>query len=645
MKEERISAMKWFVYGLTSLFILLVIAGAAIAFMLATLDPNDYKGKIANIVQENTGRVLTLDGPVELTYFPVFGFTVRQASLGNPPEFGGGEFAATEELRAGVKIIPLFSGAVELDSIHAIKPKINMIRLANGRTNMEFSPPGKPAQDEQGEDEEKGPGFSLSTGEIEISEATVIYTDRATGKTVTVDPLNFSLSSFAFAKSSSMDMDAVLKTEAAQIDMDVTADVAFNNETSQVSLKNFAGDFDIQNPNISKNIKVSAKSDSILADLKAQQAQVEKGRVNWEDTAIETAGTFGWGTRKNAQFTLVADTINLDNIIAAMGSKSEAKGVGNTAVRTAEAAELPVDMLRNLSADGTINIGTLKAFGLTMSDMEARVNGNNGVINFDPVKLSLYGGNIVAAGQLNATGNVLRGTEKGSIQGIRIGDMLKDIMGEAYVSGVASADYDVNFAGNTVPAILSRLGGNASLEVGEGSVNHWQLSQRINQAITFFETKRLDENAAQDFRFTSLKGSLQGQNGVFRNSDFVVIGPKSHGLGQGVVNLANKTVDYTIRIGLGDEPAEFAKADHLPVTMSGPFSAPRYGIDVQALIREQAGEKIEEKKQELIGKALDKLGLQPRQQEGAPESQEPASGGDAGSEARKVLENLLGGTR
>ena len=96
---------------------------------------------------------------------------------------------------------------------------------------------------------------------------------------------------------------------------------------------------------------------------------------------------------------------------------------------------------------------------------------------------------------------------------------------------------------------------------------------------------------------------------------------------------------------MGDEPAEFAKADHLPVTMSGPFSAPRYGIDVQALIREQAGEKIEEKKQELIGKALDKLGLQPRQQEGAPESQEPASGGDAGSEARKVLENLLGGTR
>ncbi len=637
--------MKWVVYGLTSLFILLVIAGAAVAFMLATLDPNDYKGKIANIVQENTGRVLTLDGPVELTYFPVFGFTVRQASLGNPPEFGGGEFAAIEELRAGVKIIPLFSGAVELDSIHAVKPKINMIRLANGHTNMEFSPSGGAAQNEQSPDEKKGSGFALSTGQIEISEATVVYTDRATGKTVTMDSLNSSLSSFAFARYSSMDMDAVLKTDAAQIDMNVTADVAFNNGISQVTVKNFAGNFDIQNANISQNIKVSAKSDSILADLKAQQAQVEKGRINWEDTSIETTGTFGWGARKNAQFTLVADTINIDNIIATMGSKAEAKSEDNTVVRTTEAAELPVDMLRNLSADGTINIGTLKAFGLTMSDMEARVNGNNGVINFNPVKLSLYGGNVLAVGQIDATGNVLRGTEKGNIQGIRIGDMLKDVMGEAYVSGIASANYDLNFAGNTVPAILSRLGGNASLEVEEGSVNQWQLSQRINQAITFFETKRLDENAAQDFRFTSMKGSMQGQNGVFRNSDFVVIGPKSHGLGQGVVNLANKTVDYTIRIGLGDEPAEFANADHLPVTMNGPFSAPRYGIDVQALIREQAGEKIEEKKQELIGKALDKLGLQPQQQEASPEAQEPASGVDAGSEARKVLENLLEGTR
>ena len=110
-----------------------------------------------------------------------------------------------------------------------------------------------------------------------------------------------------------------------------------------------------------------------------------------------------------------------------------------------------------------------------------------------------------------------------------------------------------------------------------------------------------------------MTASFQGQNGVFNNSDLMLIGPKTHALGNGQVNLANKTVNYTVRVGLGDNPEEFAGADHLPVTMTGPFSNMRYGIDVQSLVMDQASEKIEEKKQELLGKAFEKLGIKTEQ--------------------------------
>jgi hypothetical protein len=122
---------------------------------------------------------------------------------------------------------------------------------------------------------------------------------------------------------------------------------------------------------------------------------------------------------------------------------------------------------------------------------------------------------------------------------------------------------------------------------------------------------------------------------VFSNNDLQLLAPKSHALGGGTVSLRDQAVDYTLRVGLGEDPANFADKKHLPILISGPLSAPQYSIDFQSMVREAAQEQIEKKGQDLLNKALGvkKEGTTPESDKGAID---PAAAGE-------MLKGLLGG--
>ncbi len=621
--------MKYIGYVVLGMFVLVLLAFGAAGVMLATLDPNDYKDQITKAVHDSTGRTLTLDGDISLSYFPVFGFSVSKARLSNPESFKGGEFAAIDELQAGVKILPLFSRSIELDSIHLVKPVINVIKLANGTTNLSFDVAAKSDTKNDAADENKkeaGEKFSLSSGEIKISDATVNYADKSSGASYVISPFNFSMSSFALGEKSSIDFDAVIKNAETKLSASGAMDVLINKDASNILVSNASSNIDLMNPSLSKAITVNAKSDKMSLDMKSQTAQLEGTRVSWDGTDIDIKGSYGWGTKTDAKFSVSANTVDLDKILAIVAPQTQkklgdAKPAASSGAKGAKETALPVGMLQNISANGTMKVGTIKVYGMTFTDLEAHVKGTNGVLDFNPVTMNLYDGKLSATSHLDARNGTLKVSKKGTVENVALGGMLKDYLGEEYITGRANINFDIQSTGNTMQAVMRSMGGNVGFKVGEGYINHWQLSQRINQAVAFFNSGKLDENADDQIKFTTMGGTFQGQNGVFRNSDLTLIGPKMHVLGNGSVDLRQQNVNYTARVGLGDDPEKFTKEKHLPVTMSGPFSNLRYGIDVQSMVMEQAGEKIEEKKQELIGKMFEKLGGQ----KVAPKSDAPVT--------------------
>ena len=107
--------------------IIVVVIVAAVGIFVATFNPNDYRGTVQTKLEQQLDRKVTL-GNMELGLFPLR-FRVFNLSIADDPKFGSRAFVQTQELSVSVKLLPLLSKSVQIDSLCA--------RTAECRTDQE----------------------------------------------------------------------------------------------------------------------------------------------------------------------------------------------------------------------------------------------------------------------------------------------------------------------------------------------------------------------------------------------------------------------------------------------------------------------------------------------------------------------------
>ncbi|HET7925694.1 MAG TPA: AsmA family protein, partial [Rhodanobacteraceae bacterium] len=127
---------KFLALGVAAIVVLLVVAVAIVA---STFDPNDYKGVAADAFTARTGRQLTVDENLRLTYFPWLAVETGGVTIGSAAAFGGDAqpFATARRVAARVKLLPLLSRRVEVGTVELEGFTLNLARDANLRGNWE----------------------------------------------------------------------------------------------------------------------------------------------------------------------------------------------------------------------------------------------------------------------------------------------------------------------------------------------------------------------------------------------------------------------------------------------------------------------------------------------------------------------------
>src|SRR3989304_2070579 len=116
-------ALKWIAWIVGSLILLLIVVVAIVA---ATFDPNEYKPQIVELVKARTGRTLTMDGKIGLTFFPKIGAGVEKVALSEPN--GTKTFAKVEEARVALALLPLLSRQVIVDRVTLSGLAVDLVR-------------------------------------------------------------------------------------------------------------------------------------------------------------------------------------------------------------------------------------------------------------------------------------------------------------------------------------------------------------------------------------------------------------------------------------------------------------------------------------------------------------------------------------
>jgi AsmA protein len=559
--------------------------GAAIAFLIAVVaifvavfDANAYKQDMTELVREATGRELQFHGDVDLTIFPALGMKLGAMSFSNAAGFGELPMVKVKEASISVDVASLISFAPEIDKLVLRDLEINLIKNKAGVNNWDDLV-NKPA-----------PGTDAGAATESTSAAPAESGFEIKGAFGGLDLQNIKL----------LWLDEQAGTEFRIIDLDVSTGRIVPNEAFPMTLHldaNASGELDIVF-DLEANVEYLIEQQQLTLDsmaLALNEFQVG-GRVQVSNFA-KPALRFDLGTENIDVDALLGTPPASDTAAApaAAGSASEDVQI-----------ELPMEVLRDLDIDGSFKIGQMKIQNLRMNDVDIRVTAKDGLVALKPVTLNTYDGKVEAAVVIDVNSDKPKYDVSKTIQGVQVGDLLKDYSGKAPISGLFNAKVDLTTNGEWLSKLKLNSNGTMQLEFLDGALNGFNLRQSIDAAKAKFSGKDAPPQETLKTDFSSLTISGVIRKGVFSSDDLDLQAPLLRVGGEGSANLNSEVVDYLVNAKLVGtiEGQQGGTADQLagleiPVRIKGPFSDPEIDVQLDEMLKAKVDAEKEKLKAEI----------------------------------------------
>ena len=171
-----------------------VIAIAGIIALPFIVNPNDYKQQISEQVEKATGRTLTLNGDIGLSVFPWIALELGPLSLSNAQGFKADSFAKVDAAEIRIKLIPLLSKKLEMDTVILDGLELNLEKNKAGKTNWDDlagnSKPTEKASTSGSKDTGAPALAAISIAGIKLTNANIRWSDASTSENYQLKDLN-----------------------------------------------------------------------------------------------------------------------------------------------------------------------------------------------------------------------------------------------------------------------------------------------------------------------------------------------------------------------------------------------------------------------------------------------------------------------
>jgi AsmA protein len=267
-------------YGLLGVGGIVAVAVAGVAYVAATFNPNDYKGKIIKAVKGSKQRNLRLDGDIKLSFYPNIGASLSKVSLS---EYRSDkEFAAIESARVSLALMPLLHRQVVVDEVAVSGLKATLVKHKDGTTNIDDllgQAEQKPAQPEQ-QKIAAGPPVKFDIASVSVEKTSLSYRDEGSGAQYAVKDLNLKTGRIAIGVPSKIDLSAGIQTNQPKLDINtqLKTTLTFDLDKQKYQLQGLELQASGSVMDIS-NLKVQASGDA-SADLATQEFAAKNFSLN-----------------------------------------------------------------------------------------------------------------------------------------------------------------------------------------------------------------------------------------------------------------------------------------------------------------------------------------------------------------------------
>lgn len=274
------------------ILLLLVITPFIVALLI---DPNDYKPEISKLVNEQTGRTLTINGDINYSIFPWLGLSLGELQLSNSEAAGFSKtpFAEIKSADVRIKIMPLFSSKIEVDKVSLSGLKLTLEKNQQGITNWQdliakskenklSQPTNTPPSTKQKAkpvpiNKDKTTEILPAIAGIELIDAHINWHDKQLNQQYELNDFNFTTGVIANDTPTNININFSFKANQPELSGStrLSAKLEFNIKNQVIKISNLEFIQDVKQQILKpENLKLKLTSDLITANMSTQTAAV-----------------------------------------------------------------------------------------------------------------------------------------------------------------------------------------------------------------------------------------------------------------------------------------------------------------------------------------------------------------------------------
>ncbi len=591
------------------LITVLVIGGLIIGGLLIapSFIPQEwYREPIISAIEEETGREVTIDGDIGLSFFPQFNFQMEGVSIANAEGAKHPIMASMKTLDIGVDVFRLTQNEIVITRFVLEEPVIHAEIDKNGKSNFDFggegavetSPPAEQDEDTSSPDgsQEEFQVGSISLGDIRLTNGLVTYTNHQTKEEYEASDINASVSLPSYDGPFSVDgslawlgeniaanisvgnlkslIDGAETTISTRINSDLITQ-SFDGNAMGDSLQSIVGKAALDIPSLRK---LSAWLGSpmpaghgfgpvtIKGDLTARDQRLlfKNADVRFDD--IKATGGLTLildGDVPYVSGRMDAETLNLNPYLGGSTGEPAPTGQSNgggsgTSPSTGQSgsapanspssgtgwSDEPIDLagLKSLNANLKLTAKQVLFGGVKLNNSNLDLKISGGLLTADLANIALYKGSGSAKLIADGRGRTPKISQTFSLDAIDLLPLFRDAGDLDRIEGTGNMALNITMSGRSQKQMMQNLNGTGSVNFLDGAIRGINLADMVRNIQSAFGG--LQNTGVQKTDFAELSGKFNIRNGVLSNSDLLLLNPLLRLTGRGSIDIPNRTLNY-----------------------------------------------------------------------------------------------------
>jgi uncharacterized protein involved in outer membrane biogenesis len=342
--------------------------------------------------------------------------------------------------------------------------------------------------------------------------------------------------------------------------------------------------------NVSVIFEGGAATVSLASALNGDRLDIRSLELASDVTNLKASGAIESLANRRAKLSISADSLDLDGMVALLSTIQGARGA-----QGAQGAQGAADF------DATFDVTAAKgrAGGVQFDALKTTIHATPKAVRLAPFGLGAFGGRVDGQANVDTSKAAPVLALDVKFSGLDMAAVTAYAGQPNAISGRLAGQLRVSGAGAEPVAALAQATGRGELSITDGAIPNLHLVRTIVLAFG----KPAPGSTAGGDRFTRIGTTMQLANNIVRFSTLSFASTDVDVDGSGTLNLSAGAIDVAGQARLSEALTAQAGRDlvrytadanrvTVPVTVTGPVSAPRVSVDAGAVLRRAAENEI-----------------------------------------------------